>query len=232
MNNLMPLLLAATLSAAVAQDNPPPPKPPLVRASPAGSEWSLEVKNLADGGKPAAPSEVAGRQMARARFEMRIGQNAVQQGTITFPNGATQTFYVVGDRILQKHDNADDIAVLPLQDGPLNFFEFRRKGFPALGWVTLRDYIGVETIEKQICYKYQLQNTAGLELPDDCVVTAWIRVGDGFPQRVQVGDIVYEFSQIRPFSQDVALPPPYQALVENLRAEERRLNALKSASKN
>jgi hypothetical protein len=222
MNKLAALLVGMTLSVAAAQDSPPAPKPPLVRVPPGGSAWSLEVKISGAEGKRAGIPE---------RFEMRIGRNAVQQGTIKFSDGRTQTFYVVGDQVLQKHDNADDFAVLPARDGaPLDFFDFRLKGFPAVGWIALRNYVGIETIEKQECYKYQLGNTADLDLPDDVVVTAWIRVGDGFPRRVQIGDVVYEFSEVRAFSEDVALPPACQAMLENRRAEQRRLKALKSAN--
>jgi hypothetical protein len=224
------LILAAALTAVMAQDQVPPPKPPLVRMPPAGSEWSLEIRN------PTAPRgespESSSGRVVPVRFEMRIGRNGVQQGTTRFSDGHTQTFYVVEDQILQQHDNAGDVAVLAPRDGaPLDLFDFRVRSFPALGWISLRNYVGVETLGKQPCHKYQLQNVAEFELPEKDVLVAWIRAGDGFPQRVQIGEVVYEFSEVRPFSGEVSLPALFQAAVEKRRAEQRRLNALKAANK-
>lgn len=232
MNNLFLLVLAATLSITLAQDNPPSPKPPLVAAAPTGSQWGLDIKRPADEVKHSEPTKISERKVVPVRFEMRIGKNAVQQGTIKFSDGTVQSFYVVENKVLQKHDNADDIAVLAPQDGAsMNLFDFRLKQFPALGWLTLRSYVGIETVEKQECYKYQISNPTDFELPKDCALVAWIRTKDGFPLRVQIGDILYEFSEVAAFPQDVTLPAPYQAVVDNLHGEQRRLKALKSANK-
>jgi hypothetical protein len=220
MNKACPLLIAVScLTASLLQAqsalvmvNPPP-----------GSQWSVEITQPKE---PVAKedSESLRKPALPIRMERIVGKNGYQQGQIDFSDGSKNLFYVVGNHLLQKYDNSEEIAVFGIPPNDLEngiYDSLRVASFPATAWINEKNFVGMDKLGEVECKKHHLSaETAGQDL------TAWIRASDLYPLRVQVGGVTYNFSPINPFGGDVILPANFQKAITRLLAEERALKAM------
>ena len=224
-------------SSAIAQQEklPPVPTPPLVHTPPDGSCWVVEIQHppMPRNNEAASPPKEPGAHPALTstipvRMEKLIGQNHIQQTTITYADNHTSRFYLYDGYILQKYDNSDKIAAFPAETSdPKNgiFDVIRGKSFPGIEWLSLKNYEGVEILKQQECYKFHIAGSANTDKPG-MELQAWIRVADQYPQQIQIGTTLYLFSEVTPYSQNIQLAAAYQDALSRIQSELRTIHTL------
>ena len=212
----------AAPSACAQQATPvPPPKAPFVTLAPDGSQWSADIR-YASGKKAdsAAKGERRDTPSVPVKVERLVGRNKVQQNTTTYSDGRVEVCYLTGAYAFQKYGNSDKIAILQADSGGLDTLDsLRQASYPGTGWLSLKTYMGVATVGKDVCYHYVAGPAEKEFYSSDISIEAWIRVQDGYPLRVEFGATTYDFSPVTPFPQDVDLPPAYQDALKNLQAQ-------------
>lgn len=223
-------------TALAQQENQPPvPTPPLVHTPPDGSCWVVEIQHpptlrnheaeinsKEPGGHPVLATSIP------VRMEKLIAKDHIQQTTITYADNHTSRFYLYEDYILQKYDNSDKIAVFSAETSdPKNgiFDVLRGKSFPGIEWLSLKNYVGVEILKQQECYKFHIAGSANTDKPG-MELQAWIRVADHYPLQIQIGTTLYLFSEVTPYSQNIQLAPAYQDALSRIQSELRTIHTL------
>ncbi|PAW77483.1 MAG: hypothetical protein B9S32_10820 [Verrucomicrobia bacterium Tous-C9LFEB] len=213
-------LMGTVVLAAEPEMPRVPPSPPFVKSPPPGSQWSVEIKTV-------TREKTSPVGITPIRLEKRVGTNRILEAVTTYTDGTRKTFYIVDESILQRYDNSDKIAVFPVESGG-DFASLRTKSFPGLGWLSASNYAGLAMIKKSECAKFLLKGGAGSDLQADMILTAWIRVSDGYPVRAQLGDVIYEYSEVTSYSREVPLPAEYQEALGKLRAGQSLVEKLKA----
>jgi len=220
MNKVHPLLIGFfCLAATLLQAQPTA----LVMSPPQGSQWSVDITHPQER-VVKEEAEPTRKPALPVRMERKVGKNGQQQGEIDFSDGSKHLFYVVGNHLLQKYDNSEEIAVfgIPANDLENGIYDsLRVPSFPATAWISEKNFAGMDKLGEVECKKHHLSAaTAGQEL------TAWIRASDLYPLRVQIGEVTYDFSPVKSFGGDVVLPANFQRAMTRLLAEESTLKAL------
>lgn len=192
------LVSLAIGNSAWSQSQNETPKPPFIGAVPAGSLWTVLIT------PGESPSLTPGRsQVLPAKLEMVVGKNSIQRGTITYRDGTYDVFYAKDGTVYQQVKQSSDVVAMSPENLMQDAWDgLRVTGFPGVSWLSSKAFVGIELLDKVPCYKFQDKFEDAEVIP----LTAWIRVADRHPVRVQIGNWLYEFSSISPFEQNVDVP--------------------------
>lgn len=227
--NLAFFLFALPSLARAAANVIPPPSAPYLQTPAPGSHWSVdidlpaEIKVAIQNKSERKPGESAVPiPSLPVRLQVSFGRNKMMQGEIIHSDGRKIIFYLADGQILQKGDNTDEIAVFSVNATPGDSQNLRVFPFPALGWMNQARYESPDKANNAECYRFILPSEVkrNLELEEGTEVRAWIRIRDGFPAMVKVGETTLHFSEVTPFPRDVELPPAYQKAYDKMRAQQ------------
>ena len=224
MNNrpfLTSLILLAMLGPLPAADAP---KPPFVKAAPAGTTWSVEIRNRALDKPTDAPAEDPGAPKLVVSVPVKIschsGTNGVQVYNTAFSDGKYDEYYVFKRQMLRKYDGSEKIAVLSAPEA-----------FPGLEWLPSGGtYVGEDAVDSKPCYKFKVtpEYLAAIPLLPETRYFAWIEIATGYPVQVQTDDILYRYSAVEPWNESVELPPAYQAALKKIAQQQRALEVMRA----
>jgi hypothetical protein len=202
------------------------PATPFVKMPPPGSQWSMTIKSKnRESLRPSDSKNDASRPMITpVGLDMRIGTNRFQEGAVTYSDGSRKVFYLVEEYVLQRFDNSEKIAAFPIVCGE-GFTSLRTSLFPGVSWLSAANYSGREMLEKVECDKFIMNDP---DISQKFPLSAWIRIQDRYPVRVQLGETTYQFSEVTSFPQEVQLPARYLAALEKLRFQQRLIKRLKA----
>ncbi len=94
-------------------------------------------------------------------------------------------------------------------------------GFAGVGWVKLKYYDAVATMQNQPCYHYVLKSG------DAVVMEAWINVKTALPVSYRTGGVTYDYA-FGSAPGDLELPPKYAAALKSYQQIQNRRKALEN----
>ncbi|HSI83826.1 MAG: hypothetical protein ACAI35_10545 [Candidatus Methylacidiphilales bacterium] len=217
------LPFASLAPQATAQQGNPTvvlPKGRIVAVPPNGSRWTMEISPAAKTAEEERSGKASGKRALPTHVERLAGRNAIQKHTITYSDGRTEIFYLVGDYVLQRYDNSNKIAAFQANSGDgSDMTSLRQKSFPGISWLSAKHFVDVRTVAGQQYYSFATTGSPQYQIPTDEKLLALIRVSDRYPFTVQLGGTTYTFSTIEPYPQDISLPPEYEEALANVRRQ-------------
>lgn len=200
------------------------PKPPYVKFPPPGTVWSVDIKtNGSESAGNETASAPAGPKMKISvpiKTTCRFGTNGIQLFQTAYSDGARDEYYVIKRQLLRMYPGTKKVAVL---SAPYPF--------PGLEWVGAGGtYIGEEEVEKRSCHKFKVTEAYLLAIPLDpgTKYYAWIDMATGYPVQAQMDDVLYRFSPVTPYAENVELPSAYTAALKKAEQQQRALEVMRA----
>lgn len=214
----------ARLHAEKASEAIPPPVAPFVAVPKSGTQWTIQIKYIDPTSKTGGSAQSTEKPSSLPYRPEKVIASTANQFTrldISWSDSTQSTVYIYNAFVMRKSPTSEKILVSQIEDGKLVAPLYTR-GYLATGWMTAQDYVGIESINKELVYKFHRDgkmpadvDSSPTAIPDMSsyapALTAWIRVADKSPVRVQLGSEQYEFSVPQSFSGHVELPPSFQA---------------------
>ena len=212
-----PLLLSAQ---SPTPREVPSPQPPLVAVPRPGTQWSVSVKYSAEASPATSHNPVVPKGPVLLQYR------CAQEVTLVLAkwlDGTLREGYVAKGQVILQDLKQGGCYTTPLQDNDPDLPIFV-SGYPGTAWIALRDYKGTEMIGNDLCYRFFRDvDRTNPALPVHAR-TAWIRVQDKAPIRVQLGEIFYSFSPVETDPVSISIPREVQSFLGELG---RSLDALK-----
>jgi hypothetical protein len=221
------LFSLACAGFAHPEQSVPPPNAPYVATPSPGSSWEIAVECK----KPHSDDASSEASPNRRPAAIRAAKNGnVSRVTAIWNDGTTTVGYVQGDNYVFKSPQTGRVIVLAAQEN--NLFEpIFVSGYQATGWIKKNDYKGIEKVGPDECYKYHRDYWARVIDGDRIIspeMNAWIRVQDGVPLCIQVGELLFRYRYAKDLPPLVEIPTEIKQKLDQIQAEQ---NAVKMVLK-
>ncbi len=147
---------------------------------------------------------------------------------VTWSDGSKEEGYVLGKRVFRKDPKSGIVTVVQVGDDPdVAAGAFYAGGYPGLSWIAAGNYVGTESVDKQLCDKFHRDPISGESWSPE--MTAWIAVDDKAPVQARLGDVLCRYSPAVPWNESVRPPPDVAEKMAEVAREDQALEALRGA---
>lgn len=226
-NFLSALILLQLLDISSYGQKPeiPPPTAPFVAAPPDRGTWVIKLENSSSTAQE-RPNLLSGDPIVKVEVSKT---GLIKRDTIFYSSGRSEEVWFYANAYFIRYSNSEKIAVMDskaLNAGPENRIGdlLLSSAFPALSWVDIKYYAGIEKINDRPAYHYILPKSPPVTMlgndgkpitvQADDEAQAWIDVETRLPRAFKYSGTTYTYTFSSPPSSELSLPPKQAEAME------------------